>query len=66
MKNRLILSITILTLMAGPATLAWAERLSLSFKAGPYEILEDPDGFHRIAMEDYEGHPILPLSRKNK
>ena len=70
MKKLFILCVITLALMAGTEGPVSADHLSLSLRAGPYEIFRVPDGFDRIAMKGFRsqavpGNPLLPAQVKN-
>ena len=70
MKKLFLLCIAILIILAGRAMPVFADRISLSLRAGPYAIVQDPNGFHRIAMKGFHsqgvpGNPPLPAQVTN-
>lgn len=64
MKRAFVLT-AVWALMLLMAQGAGAERITFTVSAGPYEIQETDDGFHRIEMEGFDrlqipGKPMLP------
>ena len=65
MKKRFVIPVFTVLFLAVVGT-ARAETLKISIKAGPYEIVQDPNGLHRINMPGYTaagapGDPQLPV-----
>ena len=70
MKKLFTLCVAILTVLTGTAGPVFADRISLSLRAGPYAIGQDLNGFHRIAMKGFRsravpGNPLLPAQVRN-
>ena len=66
MKKKTLIPVFMVVLFLAVAGVARAETLAITLEAGPYEIIQNPDGYQKILMDGYPersspGDPMLPV-----